>query len=182
MEKTDEIIERCKKGDKEAYRHIVQKYQRMIFTLSIKMLGDEEEAKDTTQETFIRAWERLCEYDNKKSFTTWIYTIATHFCIDRIRKAERLTPLPNEEITLYGYINDKNPQRTLESRELAAIIRALARNLSTKQRVVFTLCQLEGRTTEETEELTGLTAQQIKSNLYVARQTIREQLKKMGYE
>ena len=58
----------------------------------------------------------------------------------------------------------------------------MAENLSEKQRLVFTLCQLEGLSSEEAEEITGLDAKQIKSNLYVARQTVRKHLKELGYE
>ena len=78
--------------------------------------------------------------------------------------------------------NDNNPQRRLENKEWVQIVRLLAGRLSVKQRLVFTLCQLEGLETAEVERITGMSADKIKKNLYVARQTIREQLKKMGYE
>ena len=79
----EDIIVRCQRGEKAAFRGVVQTYQRMVFSLSLKLLCDEEEARDMVQETFIRVWQRIEEYDTRKNFTTWIYTIATRLCMDR---------------------------------------------------------------------------------------------------
>ena len=83
---------------------------------------------------------------------------------------------------MYNITTDTDNQRELENREWVAIVRTLAGRLSPKQRLVFTLCELEGLSSDETEQITGLNARQVKSNLYVARQTIRERLKYLGYE
>ena len=85
-----DILIKCREGDKEAFRQVVRQYQRMVFSLALKMLCDEEEAKDTVQDTFIRVWQNIGEYDTAKSFVTWIYTIATRLCLDRI-KAQKHT-------------------------------------------------------------------------------------------
>ena len=90
--------------------------------------------------------------------------------------------MPDDEQSLRSYAADNDSQRTLENSEWISIVRLMAEGLSDKQRLVFTLCQLEGLSSEEAEEITGLDARQIKSNLYVARQTVRKRLKKLGYE
>ena len=90
--------------------------------------------------------------------------------------------MPDDEQSLRSYAADNDSQRTLESSEWISIVRLMAEGLSDKQRLVFTLCQLEGLSSEEAEEITGLDARQIKSNLYVARQTVRKRLKELGYE
>lgn len=135
MQTESEIIQQCRDGNKEAFRWVVQQHQRLVFSLALKMLADEEEAKDVLQETFIRVWR---------------------------------------------FANDE--QQTLENSEWVSIVRMLAEGLSPKQKLAFTLCQLEGLPTAEVELITGLDAKQVKSNLYVARQTIRERLKHLGYE
>ena len=95
---------------------------------------------------------------------------------------KRTSPLPADELVLRHFASDSATQRQLENREWVSIVRTLADGLSPKQRLVFTLTQLEGLPSQEVEQVTGLSASQVKSNLYVARQTIRERLKRLGYE
>lgn len=177
-----DIVLRCQHGEKEAFRWVVQRYQRIVFSLALKMLCDEEEAKDMVQETFIRVWQSIREYDEKKKLTTWIYTIAVRLCLDRLKRMRHVIPMPDDERVLRRFASDADTQRTLENKEWVSIVRMLAEGLGEKQRLVFTLIQLEGLSSSEVEEITGFDAKQVKSNLYVARQTIREQLKKLGYD
>ena len=178
----NDIIVRCQRGEKEAFRGVVQTYQRMVFSLSLKLLCDEEEARDMVQETFIRVWQNMGEYDARKNFTTWIYTIATRICLDRLKNMRHTVPMPEDEKVLRRFASDVDTHRTLENQEWVSIVRMLAEGLGEKQRMVFTLCQLEGLFSSEVEEITGLDSKQVKSNLYVARQTIRERLKQLGYD
>ena len=91
--------------------------------------------------------------------------------------------MPEDERVLHNFAAESNsPGRQLENSEWVAIVRLLAEGLSEKQRLVFTLCQLEGLSSDEVERITGIDARQIKSNLYVARQTIRKRLKDLGYD
>lgn len=177
-----DIIIRCQNGDKEAFRWVVQTYQRIIFSLALKMLCDEEEAKDMVQETFLRAWQRMRDYEHKKSFATWIYTIASRLCLDRLKRMSRIVPLPEDALVLRRFASGTDNHRALENKEWCSVVRTMAEGLSDKQRLVFTLCQLEGLSSDEAEQITGLDARQVKSNLYVARQTIRKRLKELGYE
>jgi len=177
-----DIISRCQQGDKDAFRWVVQTHQRMIFSLALKMLCDEEEAKDMVQETFIRVWQSIKGFDTQKTFSTWVYTIASRLCIDRLKRARKVVALPEDELVLRRFASDGDEQLSLENKEWVSIVRTLAENLSDKQHLVFTLCQLEGFPSAEVEQITGLDARQVKSNLYVARQTIRKRLNDLGYE
>ena len=176
------IITRCQQGDKDAFRWVVQTHQRMLFSLALKMLCDEEEAKDMVQETFIRVWQRIRDYNPEKAFTTWIYTIASRLCLDRLKRMNRIIAMPDDAMVVRRFASNSDSQRTLENQEWVAMVRTMAEGLSDKQRLVFTLCQLEGLSSEETEQITGMDAQQVKSNLYVARKTIRKRLIALGYE
>ena len=182
MEQISNIISRCQQGDREAFRWVVETHQRMVFSLALKMLCDEEEAKDMIQETFIRVWQSIRSYDPQKTFSTWVYTIASRLCIDRLKRVRRIVALPSDEMALRRFATDGDNQLELENREWVSIVRTIAEGLSDKQRLVFTLCQLEGLSSAEVEQITGLDARQVKSNLYVARQTIRKRLTDLGYE
>ena len=177
-----DMITRCQQGDKDAFRWVVQTHQRMIFSLALKMLCDEEEAKDMVQETFIRVWQSIRSFDSQKTFSTWVYTIASRLCIDRLKRARKVVALPEDELVLRRFASDGDEQLSLENKEWVSIVKTLAESLSDKQRLVFTLCQLEGLPSAEVEQITGLDARQVKSNLYVARQTIRKRLNDLGYE
>lgn len=178
-EMESDILQRCRNGDKSAFRWVVQTYQRMLFSLALKMLADEEDAKDVVQEAFIRAWQNITDYDPRRSFSTWLYTIASRLCLDRLR---RLKPQPQDEQVLARFASETDTERILENSEWMSIVRMLAAELSEKQRLVFTLCQLEGLSSAEVEEITEMDARQVKSNLYVARQAIRKRLIDLGYE
>lgn len=102
----EDIIVRCQRGEKTAFRGVVLTYQRMVFSLTLKLLCDEEEAKDMVQETFIRVWQRMGEYDTQKNFATWIYTIATRLCLDRLKRMKHVVPMPDDELVFRRYASD----------------------------------------------------------------------------
>ena len=177
----NDIIERCRYGDQAAFRTVVQAYQPMVFTLAFRLLCDEDEAKDIVQETMIRVWVSFASFNPRQSLRNWIYTIAIRLCYDRLKQKAPLETLPEEEEYFGQYIADDDTERQLENHELLAVIKTLVSRLSPKQRIVFTLVHLENLGTEEVAQITGMDAARIKSNLYVARKTIREQLKQFGY-
>ncbi|MBQ4211041.1 MAG: sigma-70 family RNA polymerase sigma factor [Prevotella sp.] len=100
----NDIINKCKSGDKEAFRQIIQTYQQMIYSLALKMLCDEDEAKDIVQETFIRVWQSFQRYDTRKDMATWIYTIASRLCIDRSRNRKRIVSLSEDKMVFRQFI------------------------------------------------------------------------------
>ena len=176
-----DIITRCKAGDKAAFRSVVQQCQGMVYSLSLKMLADIEEAKDVVQDTFIKVWQNIGSYDDRYGFNTWVYTIASRLCLDRLRKVRPIGPADVDERIFESVADETDLQRQLESSEWVSVIKVMASELSEKQRLVFTLSQLEGLETARITEITGLDAEQIKSNLYAAKKNIRERLIKMGY-
>ena len=175
------IFKKCRDGDKASFRWVVQTYQRMVFSIALKMLADEEETKDAVQDVFIRVWQNLGDYDLQRPFATWLYTIATRLCLDRLRRT-RLKPMPQDETVLRHFADEADTERTLENSEWTSIVRMLAAELSEKQHLVFTLCHLEGLSMAEVEQITGMDVGKVKSNLHAARQKIRKRLMELGYE
>ncbi len=176
-----ETIGACRKGDTRAFRAVVLEYQEMVFSLSLKMLCNEDEAKDAVQETFLRVWKKLDDYSpDKGKFSTWIYAIASRICLDRMKHRRRWVALPEEELR-FRPLFDNGAERRLEAREWLDLVKVLASKLGRKQQTVFTLSALEGLSHEEIAQITGLSAEKIKGNLYAARQKMKEQLKPLGY-
>ena len=176
-----EIIRRLKGGDKAAFRFVVESCQQMVYSLSVKMLADTEEARDAVQDTFIKVWQNIADYDERYSLTTWIYTIAARICLDRLKSFSGRMQTTDDAEVFERIADDPDPERRLLASEWVSVIKVMASELSEKQRLVFTLSQLEGLETDQIIEITGLDADQIKSNLYAAKKNIRERLIKMGY-
>ena len=79
-------VDQARTGDAEAFSHLVEAYQRPVFNLAYRMLGNPTEAEDAAQETFLRVYAKLGQYDPERKFSTWILSIANNHCIDRLRK------------------------------------------------------------------------------------------------
>jgi RNA polymerase sigma-70 factor (ECF subfamily) len=139
---------------------------------------NEEEAKDIVQETFIKVWLNLASYNVEKKFSTWIYAIAAHLCLDRLKSKKSHYPVESIDKALNNFVTVENVEQKLINAELGNIILALTNELTPKQKIVFTLRCLEELEIEEIIQITGMTAGKIKSNLFLARQTIRQKLEK----
>ncbi|MBN1198817.1 MAG: RNA polymerase sigma factor [Bacteroidales bacterium] len=176
------IIKRIVDGDNQAFREVVESYQQQAFSLTFRILGDEEEAKDAVQEGFIKVWQSLKSYRSDYSFTSWMCRIMAHAAIDRLRKIRRqkeiqLDPDPERMNTLFR----GNPDVTMENKEIAHIIRILADGLPVKQRLVFLLRDIQGLKSVEVQAILGLSETRIKSNLYHARKSVREKIDRIDY-
>lgn len=171
------LISLGKQGDKHAFSALVRYFQPKIFTLAFRMLCDEEEAKDAVQETFLKAWLQLNTYNPDFHFSTWLYKIASNVCLDKLKSFEKSHSTKITDIDIQSVKNQSNIETEIINKELAETVRRLTERLSSKQKIVFTLRYLEELEIEEITQITGLSAAKIKSNLYLARQTITNQLR-----
>lgn len=178
-----ETLIEMKNGNEESFRTIVMESQRPLFSFIVKFVADETVAEDLLQDTYIRIWRHRRRYNEDYSFLTWALSIAANICKDYLRKNKIREASEIDKNVLSGLLQyDANIENVLTNQEWAAVIRALLPNIGSKQRLVFTLACLEGYGNEEIHEITGLSSSQIKSNLYAAKQNIRQKLKNMGYE
>jgi RNA polymerase sigma-70 factor (ECF subfamily) len=172
----NQLIDRSLQNDGNAFRQLVESHQSMVYTLAFRLLCNEEDARDAVQETFIRAWSNLKHFDTKRKFSTWLYAIATNHCYDRLQVARRFGRSQPLEV-VESLLSTENIEKKLLDAELGSLIAALTEELSPKQKIVFTLSDLEDLPTGEIVQITGMTAAQIKSNLFLARQLLRTKLK-----
>jgi RNA polymerase sigma-70 factor, ECF subfamily len=179
QQSVNNLIDHCKHGDLVAFRRLVEAHQSFVYTLSFRLLYNEEDARDAAQETFIRVWKHLSQFDTDMKFTTWLYKIATNICYDRIKALKRrngLISLDMDNVKILNQPSLENIESKVINDELAKLIHFFTSELTPKQKLVFTLRDLEGLEVEEIVVITGLSPGKIKSNLYCARQYIRERL------
>ena len=158
------LITEISMGNESAFRKLIGQYNEVVFRLAFRMLTDEEEAKDVVQETFIRVWQNLDKFDTTKKFSTWICQITVNLCRDKLKSPKyRNTKeyFKPEDSIILNKVAECNPEQSLLNKELGKIIRILTEKLTPKQKLVFTLSELEGLETIEISEITGLSAEKI---------------------
>ncbi|KGN77052.1 hypothetical protein HW49_11025 [Porphyromonadaceae bacterium COT-184 OH4590] len=168
------LISCSKDGDRFAFSSLVRYFQSKIFSLTFRMLCNEDEAKDVMQDVFIKAWLHLNDYDSKYHFSTWLYRIASNLCLDKIKSFEKTHLTTIKE---YNIASNQNIETELINKEIAHNIKQLTNRLSAKQKLLFTLRYLEELDIPEIIDITGMSAAKIKSNLYLARKTITNKIK-----
>ena len=176
----ENIIIRCQKGESLAYTDIVEEYQEYIYHLAVKILNDVNDAEDVVQEVFVKAWNKIKSYSPVKSkFSTWLYAIATRTCIDELRRKRKNVVRISDEHLAELYDKQDSDYGLWNENDALNLIKGLSGSLSSIQKVVFVLRDLEGYDVSEVVGLTELTEKQIKDNLYLARKSIKEKMKKI---
>jgi RNA polymerase sigma-70 factor (ECF subfamily) len=168
------VIKQAQKGDTEAFTQMVEAYQRPVFNLCYRMLGEPEEAEDAAQETFLRAYDNLKRYDEERSFSTWILSIAAHYCIDQLRK-RRLTFLSMDSFPNLD-IPDTNPgpEAAYHRREEQQRVQALLKALNPQDRGAVVLYYWYDFSYEEIAASLSLSVSAVKSRLHRARLALAE--------
>ncbi len=175
-----EIIENCRNGSLPDFKRLVELISPFTFSVALRILGDEEEAKDIVQETMITIWKTINKIKTAESFMTWMYRIAVNKCYDQLRMRKRKPEIIVDETT-WGVISNKiaeNSSSGFENKEIAQLINVLSERLSPKQRAVFVLSDLEEMSGEEVSRITGMSRTNVKANLHYARKRIGEMIEK----
>jgi len=187
-----DLVARAQDGDQAAFEALVKQYQGKAYAIAYNMCsGDSEEAKELTQEAFLRAFRSLKNFRGKSSFYTWFYRILINTCLDSRRRRSRWEGIfsfwrrDNRERESSDEINAKypdpgkhsNPMDALNNKQLAQEIRQALASLPEKQRVVFQLKVLHGMRIREIAKIMGSAEGTVKSHLFRATLFMREALK-----
>jgi RNA polymerase sigma-70 factor (ECF subfamily) len=166
-------VEAARRGDKQAFSQLVQAYQRPVFNLTYRMLGNSEEAEDAAQETFLRAYARLGQYDPQMKFSTWVFSIANHHCIDRLRK-RRATHISIDDNPVLENLQEDTPQPEHQAlrQEQSVELQGLINLLEPEYRTPLVLRYWEEMSYEEIAAAMGVTVAAVKSRLFRARQQL----------
>lgn len=166
-------VEAARRGDKQAFSALVQAYQRPVYNLTYRMLGSVEEAEDAAQETFLRAYARLGQYDPNMKFSTWLFSIANHHCIDRLRK-RRATHISIDDNPVLENMEGDTPQPEHQAvdAEQTVQLQELVNQLEPEYRMPLVLRYWEDLSYEEIAAAMGVTIPAVKSRLFRARQQL----------
>lgn len=179
-----ELVAKAREGDAAAYNQLVNKYSPKIYRLAKHITQHDEDAEDVLQETFLKAFEHLGDFQGQSKFYTWIVRIAVNESLMKLRKrkSDRTVPLDEPldtgEDTVVREIAvwDEDPEQKYSREELAQILDEAVQSLRPVFRTVFVLRDIEELSTEETAEALGISIPAVKSRLLRARLQLREKL------
>ncbi|HYL39531.1 MAG TPA: sigma-70 family RNA polymerase sigma factor [Bryobacteraceae bacterium] len=175
-------VERAQSGDSDAFRLLVEQHSRAIFRLAFRMTGNEQDAEDVVQETFLRAYRRLSRYEARSSFSTWLYRIASNYALDliRIRKRheEKREQGPREGRDILQSLPEAapGPDRILYGSQVKDRVNSALDELTAQERTAFVLRHFEGLSIEEIGQALGTGINATKHSIFRAVQKLRRSL------
>jgi RNA polymerase sigma-70 factor, ECF subfamily len=178
------LVAQSREGDAEAYGQLVRRYQSKIFRLAQHITQNREDAEDVLQETFLKAYEHLDQFQGNSKFYTWIVRIAVNQALMKLRRRKNDKTVSMDdaidtgEDTIVREIAawDENPEERMSREEIGGILDSAVESLDAPYRSVFVLRDIEELSTEETAEALGLSVPAVKSRLLRARLQLREKL------
>ena len=176
-EQTDERewIEQALRGDQDAFGYLMHRYAGAVYNLSYRMLGNPQDAEDAAQEIFLRAYTRLESFDQTRRFSTWLLTVASNYCIDRLRR-RRFAWLTLDDVVFWLPSDRPGPERSALMREQQETVQNALQRLPENYRLVTVLRYMHDLSYEEIADVTGLTISTIKTRLHRARNMLADML------
>ena len=177
----EELVARSKTGDTESFNQLVKRWERPIFALAYRTLGREEDARDVTQETFLRAFRGLGGFKGDAKFSSWLYRIALNLCRDWMRKERRAPILAVPEgVEVEQLVAEQGPSETVEDlaarAELGREVAKAMESLPAEQRQAIILKEYHGLTFQEIADLMRCPLSTVKTRVYQGLSTLRKQL------
>jgi RNA polymerase sigma-70 factor (ECF subfamily) len=175
------LIERCKRGDETAYALLVRKYQNSVYNLCRKMVRNPEEARDLSQEAFVKTFATLERYNPVYAFSSWLYKITANLCIDHIRKQRMKMlsldePMDGEEGTIARELQDpgQRPDEASESSEMRGVIRDAIARLPAHYREILILRHHKQLSYEEIARTLDIPLGTVKARIHRAREGLKQ--------
>ncbi|MCK5325014.1 MAG: RNA polymerase sigma factor [Woeseiaceae bacterium] len=177
MNEPDDIklMERCSKGDRQAFERLLVRYEKPVFNAAYRMLNSPDDARDVTQTVFLKVFEHLDQYDPKYRFFSWIYRITLNESINWLKKSNRLDALDGDTADTGG-----GPEQEASNAQLSEGMQAALMTISPEYRAVIVLKHLLGCSYQEISEVLEIPENKVKSRLYSARQLLQENLTERG--
>ncbi len=184
------IINKITGGDTQAFAILVDRYKDLVFTLSMRMLKNREEAEEVSQDTFIKVYKALAKFKGDSKLSTWVYKVAYNTCLDRIKKNNRR----QREIAIDSFTENQiktldNALEAMETAEQQKTIQDCLQQLAGKDSFLLTLFYFEELSLEEISQIVNKESNTVKVNIHRARKRLANILKQrmepeiiQGYE
>lgn len=170
-------MERARRGDRAAFARLVEAYQGPVYNLAYRMLGNSTDAEDATQETFIRMYAKLHTYQPDKKLASWVLSIASHYCIDRLRRRKgEMLSLDDEPVAVMLPSRQEGPETVAMRGEVREEVQRAVDRLAPAYRVPLILRYWYDLSYQEIADIMGLTVQAVKSRLHRARLQMIEEV------
>ena len=184
MEESDAAaIALAKAGDSDGFRILVERHSRSVFRLAYRMTGNEADAEDVVQETFLRAHRMLDQYESRSAFSTWLYKIASNYSLDLLRarkrhEERRVAPSSSEDLDMLDRIPALDPaqDRLLHNKQLKTTLDRAMRDLSEQERTAFVLRHFEGLSIDQIGSVLNTGQSATKNSIFRAVRKLREAL------
>ena len=178
------LLEKAKDGDVASFEELIEGYQKKIFNLAYRIIGNYDDAADMAQEALIRIFRSIASFKEQSSFSTWIYRITTNVCLDEIRKRKNKKVISlDEEIRMEDgemkrqfMSDDIQPDAAAEQKELRTIVSNAINSLPEDQKIVITLRDIQGLSYDEISTVLNCPAGTVKSRINRARQALKNVL------
>ncbi len=174
----NEIISKVLRGDHAAYAELVNRYQNYVFTLTLRMVKNREDAEEVAQDVFVKAYKYLADFRGASKFTTWLYTIVNNTSISFLRKKKLdIHSLDNEKVFEAADSQDSGMRANLvEQKSRATMVTKAIDMLSTDDAAIITLFYKNEQTLEEIATVLGLETNTAKVRLHRARTRLKEKM------
>jgi RNA polymerase sigma-70 factor (ECF subfamily) len=159
-----EIIEACKRGDREAFRDLFEAHKDRVYTIAFHYGGDEAMAHDVTQQVFLKLFTSINQFHEDSQFTTWLYRIVANACTDEHRKRRRFVPF-SPEIEVRTMVGKSVQEESYHRRQVADSVRSAIGELTPKLRLPILLKYVEGLSYDEIAESLGISIGTVSSRL-----------------
>ena len=159
-----DLVSRAQSGRLDAFEELVRRHRVATYRIALRMLGDESDAEDATQDAFVQAWRKLGGFRADAAFSTWMYRIVTNRCLNMLRARRRTEPLPDDREAPAS-----RPDRIAEARWQVEDLKLAILRLTPEQRAPLVLRELQGCTYEEIAESLDISIPAVKSRLHRAR-------------
>ncbi len=176
-ETDEDVVRRVTGGDLSAFEIIMRRYNQRMFRTVRSILGDDDEAEDVVQETYLRAYKHLGQFAERAKFSTWLTKISIHEALARRRRLARVEVVDlsaRENVDLVPQSGDPKAEHGLDMKELGPVLTEAVDALPDSLRTVFTLRLIENLDTEETAACLDLSPENVKVRLHRARKLLRE--------
>lgn len=164
------LVTRAQRGDQTAFAQLVDHYQKPVYNLAYRMLGNAQDAEDAAQETFLRAYTQLKRFNRDQKFATWLLSICAHYCIDRLRRRRFLWLSLEDDVIAESLASDlPEPDTEVLRHESEHEIAGLLEHLTPANRLVVVLKYWHEQSVEEIAQMTGDSVSAVKVKLHRAR-------------